>query len=101
MKHLIDPTDLSVHEIAEIIALAEDIIANREQYSDVCRGKKLATLFYEPSTRTRLSFTSAMMELGGGVLGFSEAQSYRYAPQGGGSSPCRNRGITHAYNQCG
>ena len=53
MKHLIDPTDLSVGEIAEIIAVAEDIIANREQYSDVCRGKKLATLFYEPSTRTR------------------------------------------------
>ena len=75
MKHLIDPTDLSVHEIAEIIALAEDIIANREQYSDVCRGKKLATLFYEPSTRTRLSFTSAMMELGGNVIGFADARS--------------------------
>ena len=75
MKHLIDPTDLSVGEIAEIIALAEDIIANREQYSEVCRGKKLATLFYEPSTRTRLSFTSAMMELGGNVIGFADAKS--------------------------
>jgi aspartate carbamoyltransferase catalytic subunit len=75
MKHLIDPTDLSVNEIAEIIALAQDIIANREKYSEVCRGKKLATLFYEPSTRTRLSFTAAMMELGGNVLGFADAKS--------------------------
>ena len=75
MKHLIDPTDLSVQEISEIIALAEDIIANREKYSEVCRGKKLATLFYEPSTRTRLSFTSAMMELGGNVIGFADAKS--------------------------
>ena len=75
MKHLIDPTDLTVQEISEIIAVAEDIIANREQYSDVCRGKKLATLFYEPSTRTRLSFTAAMMELGGNVLGFADAKS--------------------------
>ena len=74
MKHLIDPTDLTVNEISEIIALAEDIIANREKYSEVCRGKKLATLFYEPSTRTRLSFTAAMMELGGNVLGFAEAK---------------------------
>ena len=59
MRHLIDPTDLSVAEIGQIIALAEDIIANRAKYSEVCKGKKLATLFYEPSTRTRLSFTSA------------------------------------------
>ena len=75
MKHLIDPTDLSVNEISEIIALAQDIIANRDKYSEVCRGKKLATLFYEPSTRTRLSFTAAMMELGGNVLGFADAKS--------------------------
>ena len=75
MKHLIDPTDLTVSEISEIIAVAEDIIANREKYSEVCRGKKLATLFYEPSTRTRLSFTAAMMELGGNVLGFADAKS--------------------------
>ena len=75
MKHLIDPTDLTVNEIAEIIAVAEDIIANRDKYSEVCRGKKLATLFYEPSTRTRLSFTAAMMELGGNVLGFADAKS--------------------------
>ena len=75
MRHLIDPTDLSVQEINEIIALAEDIIANRAKYSEVLKGKKLATLFYEPSTRTRLSFTSAMLELGGTVLGFSDAAS--------------------------
>lgn len=70
MRHLIDPTDLSVAEIGQIIALAEDIIANRAKYSEACKGKKLATLFYEPSTRTRLSFTSAMLELGGSVIGF-------------------------------
>ncbi len=75
MRHLIDPTDLSVAEIDQLIALAEDIIAHRDRYSEVCRGKKLATLFYEPSTRTRLSFTSAMLELGGAVIGFSDAAS--------------------------
>ena len=75
MKHLIDPTDLSKAETDEIIALAEDIILHREQYHDRCKYRKLATLFYEPSTRTRLSFTSAMMELGGNVLGFSDARS--------------------------
>lgn len=75
MKHLIDTTDLSVNEINEITDLALDIIAHREKYRDVCRGRKLATLFYEPSTRTRLSFTSAMMELGGNVIGFSDAAS--------------------------
>ena len=75
MKHLIDPTDLSVKEIDDIIALAQDIIANKEKYSEACKGKKLATLFFEPSTRTRLSFEAAMMELGGNVLGFSSADS--------------------------
>ncbi len=75
MRHLIEPTDLTRRETEEIIALAEDIIANREKYGEVCRGKKLATLFYEPSTRTRLSFTAAMMELGGNVVGFSDAAS--------------------------
>ena len=75
MKHLIEPTDLTKEETEEIIDLALDIIANREKYSEACKGKKLATLFYEPSTRTRLSFTSAMMELGGNVLGFSDAQN--------------------------
>ncbi|MBD5305053.1 MAG: aspartate carbamoyltransferase [Bacteroides sp.] len=75
MRHLIDPTDLSKTETEEIVNLALDIIGNRDKYSEVCKGKKLATLFYEPSTRTRLSFTSAMMELGGNVLGFSDAMS--------------------------
>ena len=75
MKHLIDPTDLSKAETDEIVALGEDIIRNREKYYDRCAHRKLATLFYEPSTRTRLSFTSAMMELGGNVLGFSDARN--------------------------
>lgn len=75
MRHLIEPTNLSTKEIDDLMNLATDIIANKEKYSDVCKGKKLATLFYEPSTRTRLSFTAAMMELGGNVLGFSDAAS--------------------------
>ena len=75
MRHLIDPTDLTVRETEQIVALAEDIIANRAKYSESCKGKKLATLFYEPSTRTRLSFTAAMLELGGQVIGFSDANS--------------------------
>lgn len=75
MRSLISILDLSVEEIAEILSVAEDIIANPMKYSEVCYGKKLATLFFEPSTRTRLSFEAAMMELGGKVLGFSEAQS--------------------------
>ncbi len=75
MKHLIDIKDLSVNEIQELIEVAKDIIANKEKYSHKCDGKKLATLFFEPSTRTRLSFESAMMGLGGNVLGFSEASS--------------------------
>ena len=75
MKHLIDPTDLSVAEINDILDLAQDIIEHKEEYSEVCKGKKLATLFFEPSTRTRLSFEAAMMELGGNVLGFSSADS--------------------------
>ncbi|MBQ8163844.1 MAG: aspartate carbamoyltransferase [Clostridia bacterium] len=75
MRHLIGIEDFSNEEIDSLIATAEDIIADPKKYSEVCHGKKLATLFYEPSTRTRLSFEAAMMELGGGVLGFSEAQS--------------------------
>lgn len=75
MRHLIGIEDFSNEEIDSLINTAEDIIANPKKYCEVCHGKKLATLFYEPSTRTRLSFESAMMELGGGVLGFSEAQS--------------------------
>ena len=75
MRHLIDITDLTTEEIDELIAVAEDIIAQPEKYQEVCRHKKLATLFFEPSTRTRLSFESAMLSLGGNVLGFSEASS--------------------------
>ena len=75
MEHLIDIKDLSVEEIDNLIKVAKDIIANPEKYSHKCDGKKLATLFFEPSTRTRLSFESAMLSLGGHVLGFSEASS--------------------------
>ena len=75
MKHLIDIKDLSVKEIDDLIEVSKDIINHRDKYSHKCDGKKLATLFFEPSTRTRLSFEAAMMELGGNVLGFSEASS--------------------------
>lgn len=75
MRHLLDTTDLSLEEIDDMIELANDIIANKKKYAHICDGKKLATLFYEPSTRTRLSFEAAMYELGGNVLGFSEASS--------------------------
>ncbi|MBR3880069.1 MAG: aspartate carbamoyltransferase [Mailhella sp.] len=75
MDSLIDIRDLSTQEIDELLAVAMDIIADPAKYSEKCRGKKLATLFFEPSTRTRLSFEAAMYELGGNVLGFSEAQS--------------------------
>lgn len=75
MRHLINITDLSTQEIDELISVAEDIIAQPEKYQEVCRHKKLATLFFEPSTRTRLSFEAAMLSLGGSVLGFSEASS--------------------------
>lgn len=75
MKHLIDIIDLSVEEIDELIAVGEDIIAHPADYEEKCRHKKLATLFFEPSTRTRLSFESAILSLGGDVLGFSEASS--------------------------
>ena len=75
MMNLMNITDLSVEEIDELIAVAEDIIANPEKYQDACRHKLLATLFFEPSTRTRLSFESAMHRLGGAVVGFSEAGS--------------------------
>lgn len=75
MKSLISILDLSTEEIDELVAKANDIIANPVKYQDACAHKKLATLFYEPSTRTRLSFEAAMLELGGSVLGFSEANS--------------------------
>lgn len=71
MKHLINPLDFTVEETEELLLLAEDIMKDRSRYSELCHGKKLATLFYEPSTRTRLSFEAAMLNLGGSVLGFS------------------------------
>ena len=75
MKHLLDIVDLSVEEIHELLNNALDIAENPEKYREKCKYKKLATLFFEPSTRTRLSFESAMLELGGSVIGFSDAQS--------------------------
>ena len=75
MRSLIDILDFSPEELQELIDTANDIIEHPAFYSDKCRGRKLATLFYEPSTRTRLSFEAAMYELGGNVLGFSEANS--------------------------
>lgn len=75
MRSLIDILDLSAEEIGQLIETANDIIASPEKYSEKCKGKKLATLFFEPSTRTRLSFEAAMLELGGSVIGFSEAAS--------------------------
>ena len=73
MKHLIDPMDLTLEELDDILALAERMYENPEKYAEAGKGKKIATLFYEPSTRTRLSFESAMLDLGGNVIGFSSA----------------------------
>ena len=75
MRHLMSPLDFSVEELDELLALAQDIEANPEKYAHACAGKKLATLFYEPSTRTRLSHEAAMLNLGGSILGFSSANS--------------------------
>lgn len=75
MRHLMCPLDFSVEEVAQLLDLARDIEASPEKYAHICDGKKLATIFYEPSTRTRLSFEAAMMNLGGNVLGFSSAAS--------------------------
>ncbi len=75
IRNLISITDFSVEEIDKMIEVAGDIMTNPDKYIDICKGKKLATLFFEPSTRTRLSFEAAMLELGGSVLGFSEASS--------------------------
>ena len=75
MRHLIDPLDFSKEEVLELLDVADDISKDRFRYAEVCHGKKLATLFYEPSTRTRLSFEAAMLNMGGRVLGFSSADS--------------------------
>lgn len=75
MRGLIDACQLSIEQLQNMMDLASDIMKNPEKYNNRCKGKKLATLFFEPSTRTRLSFEAAMLELGGSVLGFSEAKS--------------------------
>ena len=75
MRHLLNPLDFSVEEISNLLDLANDIERNPDKYSKLCEGKKLASLFYEPSTRTRLSFEAAMINLGGSVIGFSSASS--------------------------
>ena len=75
MRHLMSPLDFSVEELEHLLDLAKDIAQNPEKYAHACDGKKIATLFYEPSTRTRLSFEAAMMNLGGKALGFSSADS--------------------------
>ena len=92
MRSLISILELSAEEIAGLIATAEDIIANPQKYAEACHGKKLATLFFEPSTRTRLSFEAAMYELGGQVLGFSEAASSSAAK--GGSVSDTGKGVS-------
>ena len=86
MKHLISPLDLSVEELDQLLDLAQDIEANPKKYAHACDGKKLATLFYEPSTRTRLSHEAAMLNLGGSVMGFSSADSSSASK--GESVPC-------------
>ena len=75
MRHLMSPLDFSVEELDELLKLAQDIEAHPDKYAHACDGKKLATLFYEPSTRTRLSHEAAMLNLGGSVMGFSSASS--------------------------
>ncbi len=75
MRHLMSPLDFSVEELQDLLSLAQDIEKNPGRYAHICEGKKLATLFYEPSTRTRLSFEAAMLNLGGSILGFSSADS--------------------------
>ncbi len=75
MRHLMSPLDFSVEELEELFQLADDIEKNPAKYAHACAGKKLATCFYEPSTRTRLSFEAAMLNLGGSIFGFSDANS--------------------------
>ena len=75
MRHFLNPLDFTVEELDEVLDLADEIRQNPDRYSQVCKGKKIATLFYEPSTRTRLSFEAAMLNLGGSVLGFATADS--------------------------
>ena len=82
MRHLMSPLDFSVEELDKLLDLAQDIETHREKYAHACDGKKLATLFYEPSTRTRLSHEAAMLNLGGSIMGFSSADSSSAAKGG-------------------
>ena len=91
MQHLMSPLDLSVEELDELLALANDIERNPDKYAHVCEGKKLATCFYEASTRTRLSFEAAMLNLGGSVLGFSSEDSSSASKGEIGRASCRER----------
>ena len=94
MRHLIDPMDISVEELDKLLMLALDIIDHKDKYSDICKGKKIATLFYEPSTRTRLSFEAAMLELGGSVLGFSSASSSSVSKGESIEDTVKHKGLT-------
>ena len=100
MRSLINILELSAEEIAGLIATAEDIIANPKKYAEACHGKKLATLFFEPSTRTRLSFEAAMYELGGQVLGFSEAASSSAAKGESVSDTVKSSPVTRTSSPC-
>ena len=77
-RHLIDPNDFTMEELNEIFNLADRMVENRDAFVEICKGKILGTLFYEPSTRTRLSFESAMLRMGGKVLGFSDGVQARF-----------------------
>ena len=112
MRHLIDPLDFTLEETTKVLDLADRIAENPEVYSHVADGKKIATLFYEPSTRTRLSFESAMLSLGGKSLGFAGAEqssatkgetvadTARVAASQGRRSPSRFHVCHSAGNQC-
>ena len=95
MRHLIDITDFSVEEITSVLDLADDMIANPRRYAASQQGKILATLFFEPSTRTRLSFESAMLSMGGSVLGFSSADSSSTAKGESLTDHSRNAELLH------
>ena len=99
MRHLMSPLDFSVEELDKLLNLADDIGKNPKKYAHTCDDKRLATLFYEPSTRTRLSFEAAMMNLGGKVLGFSSADS-SYASSERGCSACSFYVIQYSGDQC-
>ena len=101
MRSLIDILDLSTEELQELIETAEDIIADPEKYAEVCRHKKLATLFFEPSTRTRLSFEAAMYELGGNVLSVSSADSSSAAKGESVADTAKTVSATRTSLRCG